>query len=1647
MNRKVSKSLIFSYILSAIIPMIVVFIAFLAGSYAPFGGKNVLSAGGFSEYLPYYYELYDRVHEGQSLVYSITLGNGYDFTALCTYYLSDPLNYIILLFSRNSIIAVLNILYMIKIGFAGFSMSFYLNSLNRKLFSSTDFDEIDDDKKNFIIGGKGNPKSDTLKAIYSINWILIAFSVSYAISTPMITKGLNVSLLGPMALFPLVIYGVDRLLSDKNSILLILFLSASIISNMYISLITCLVVFIYFCTRKFDNLKYFLNSFVRLVLSYVVSFMIPGVIVINNINSSFWHDNISYEFPFGSFSNPINVFKQLLSQSTLSQFSLYNASIDISFGVIFLFILLVGLFSNRFSIYDKFRYFILMFILFSGTFFVSANYLLSGCSYTNFNHHFYLYTFVFFAISVSYRIFDKLTEHKSINVIISIACLVCLIIGSMIFSDMYDSSKSFIYSLEFLFLYFVITLILVNKSINKNLYTFIIAIIIFVEIIPVSVVNLTNEGKSFYSQRIEQTNSMKIYETTRYIHKNEPEARIYYVDRHKKTDTPFTNSFNGYDYILQLGDDGLIDSNLEFVEQFQPDVEIPGVYIYKNKTAVHGLILNRDANTYEYSEEYPFSCANVLSEQFLDGDTIFEISDMMVDTELSLDQTQVKYRIVPAAPGKVYVKTYYISYLGEINQKTSLETVQDNPIYMNWGSNYIYQSVVFKDNNFFELINGLKTIDNNMSLNKKSTIDFIQDSYVSTNYPVVRSLVLKVNGKIVQAREFINDNSIIPVSSNNNSIEICYSPKYILIGLIISILGILIVIMLKKININKLYKEYNKVVEKTANHISDNQVYYISLMIFTFVMLICFMLSSSIPFGVASNVAGDGLSQNYTFYLSWVKMIKNDRFFPFFNFNIAGFISVYSPSDFFHPWTIIKYKLMPESLLLYDFNFEYYLYSVLSVFSIIFYLTHRYNNRIYKADKRLIPISLAYSLSSYALEFYSYKAGFLYLPMLPIIILGLEQLLYKKRCALYICSLIIMMTGEAYHTFLLCEFLCLYFLMNNFESFRDFVIKGFRFALTSIIAACFSAFKLVTYFNFVSDSPYLLNERKPSLIHFFGSYIKLLASLQVGNSSGVVSKDSSKAVIYIGLFLTFVTIPLYILCNSISWKNKIKRLALLALLFFSFNNEMFNYVLHGFHFQTLVPNRFAAFYIFLIIISFADVIEKEKNLNQIKYLVCSIIVFVCLLLLFVYNKLDTFTSISIVFIIINVSIMLISFIKKHSFINIILYLLCFELFVNSIFVFKKNNGDIGDITIAKDVNSIVKSVPDMKRFDCLTEYLGDDTRVFNLGNSTDINSLSYFTNSLDSSILDLLLYYNLPISYNNLRYKSGNPLADMMIRVKYHIEDSYDLTAFSIYNRVYSYKNYNVYENPYYLPMGIFINEFDDSFLNTEEVPVSFEYQNCLSHSLGGEDIYAIIDLDKYDESSNQSNYYDIVNIYEVDEVNNEESFFAEYVIHLEEVNGGKVYASVNGGIYCIGEITDTNKDLYIDYPGSVAQDDDFQPIVAILNEDNMMKLHDNLSEHVMTNVSEDSHCIYGDINAPHNGKVYISLPYSDSWTMYIDGRVVKQDKFLGGMGIEVPGGNHHIVMKYTPRYALLGFCISFSTLLMFIIYQLILYMIRRIVH
>ena len=107
-----------------IISFIIFIISFIIGGFLPFGTKDIMTANGHESVLPYFYELWDNVHDGRFFFYSTRTGMGYDFSEVITYYLSDPVNLLILIFPRNTILTVLNILFIIKCSIS--AVFFYL---------------------------------------------------------------------------------------------------------------------------------------------------------------------------------------------------------------------------------------------------------------------------------------------------------------------------------------------------------------------------------------------------------------------------------------------------------------------------------------------------------------------------------------------------------------------------------------------------------------------------------------------------------------------------------------------------------------------------------------------------------------------------------------------------------------------------------------------------------------------------------------------------------------------------------------------------------------------------------------------------------------------------------------------------------------------------------------------------------------------------------------------------------------------------------------------------------------------------------------------------------------------------------------------------------------------------------------------------------------------------------------------------------------------------------------------------------------------------------------------------------------------------------------------------------------------------------
>ena len=136
-NRIASPSKTVLYILAFIIPLLLVLISFARSNFAPFGDKDVITASGDNNYYVYYYELYDHVHSPDlftkteenniSSLFASESISGNSYITDLAYHISDPTNYIILLFDRSNIPAVLDILYAIKLALASLFFSIYLS--------------------------------------------------------------------------------------------------------------------------------------------------------------------------------------------------------------------------------------------------------------------------------------------------------------------------------------------------------------------------------------------------------------------------------------------------------------------------------------------------------------------------------------------------------------------------------------------------------------------------------------------------------------------------------------------------------------------------------------------------------------------------------------------------------------------------------------------------------------------------------------------------------------------------------------------------------------------------------------------------------------------------------------------------------------------------------------------------------------------------------------------------------------------------------------------------------------------------------------------------------------------------------------------------------------------------------------------------------------------------------------------------------------------------------------------------------------------------------------------------------------------------------------------------------------------------------
>ncbi|MDU1041953.1 MAG: YfhO family protein [Clostridiales bacterium] len=213
-ENKISGNIIF--LISPAIIIGLFLILFAIKKIAPFGGYVYLPSDMYHQYSPFLSEMWHKLHSGGSMLYSWDVGLGTNFVALYAYYLASPLNFLVMLFPHNAIPAVMDAFIVIKMMCASVFFSIYLS---RKF-----------NNKNLLIS---------------------IFTMFYAMSGYVAAYAWDIMWMDCVAMLPLVMLGLERLVEKKRPVLFIISLGLSILFNYYLSIMVVFAVIIYFICLLF----------------------------------------------------------------------------------------------------------------------------------------------------------------------------------------------------------------------------------------------------------------------------------------------------------------------------------------------------------------------------------------------------------------------------------------------------------------------------------------------------------------------------------------------------------------------------------------------------------------------------------------------------------------------------------------------------------------------------------------------------------------------------------------------------------------------------------------------------------------------------------------------------------------------------------------------------------------------------------------------------------------------------------------------------------------------------------------------------------------------------------------------------------------------------------------------------------------------------------------------------------------------------------------------------------------------------------------------------------------------------------------------------------------------------------------------------
>ncbi|MGN1329711.1 MAG: YfhO family protein [Eubacterium sp.] len=782
-----------------------------------------------------------------------------------------------------------------------------------------------------------------------------------------------------------------------------------------------------------------------------------------------------------------------------------------------------------------------------------------------------------------------------------------------------------------------------------------------------------------------------------------------------------------------------------------------------------------------------------------------------------------------------------------------------------------------------------------------------------------------------------------------------------------------------------------------------------------------------------------------------------------------------------------NYLSSPLSFLIFLFDKEdisfaiTFLVSVkcmLSAGTFTFYIKKSLNSHNYFSAS----FGTLYAFCAYFMAYYWNVMWLDGMILLPLILLGIEQIINKGDIRLYLGSLIVLLFANYYIGFMTCIFSIIYFLAYfviashsdvrlhpeieykkySFKALFDikFINRGFKFAVASVLAAAVCAVTLIPVYMILTGSS-ATSDTFPTTFSSYFDIFDFITSHFAGVEETIRSSgDDVLPNVYCGI-IAIILLPLFVVNEKIRFKDKAAYICVLLLLLFSFDNNCLNFIWHAMHFPNDLPYRFSYMYSFVVLVMGYKALMKIKYVSakDITFVGMAWIFFVCVAQKHSTAKMNEATIyMSIAFIIIWTGFLILyrKGILRKSLIYVmsVVFVLC-EVAVT----------DTGSFSISQS-NEYYKS--NYETYREAIEYIDDNNDDFSR------TELCYLETRMDPSyygyngmsIFSSMAYetfsgvqYSLGMFGNRINsytYNPQTPVYNLMFNLKYLIQTDVSLPlSDNLYEKIYTTSDEysNVYENKYYLPIAYCVSENVDNWIIDEGNPFIAQ-GDFFTLATGYSDVFEEADYISTDFDG--INGDDVIQngTYWINKTDADTSY-GKVDVSITPVIDGNVYIYVSSpdvksievnsdrvasqtqeiddpyildiGYHEAGE----NVIISVDGGGMESESGYFDIYCYSVNQDVLESGYNYLKSNVINVTSHSDTQISGTINCRENSYIYSSIPYDEGWRVYIDGEEAETFEIGDAMlGVVTTAGEHEITYKYFPCGFKTGVIISSATVI-----------------